>query len=358
MENKSIPQSQSSLGFYGIFRESIKITYRNTKLLLPILLFAFLSLSQLELYQDYIQVPLLKGYMLEFAQNPRKHHILRRKLDIIAYRGALDDIFEVLFIKQLTLAFSSIIKLFFCVATVSSTYEAYTTKVLGLKDMFLKIRTTWKNALITGFCVFLTYSAIICVYLAAYGITNIVVANSWSYLISRAITISTPFCYLYVTSLLMLSMVVSVLEEGFGGFKAIGRATELMKGNKIQASVLMVPFVIASSYFHHMIYYGISSDHRLRSTWLAIVIYCTNGLSCLLNLFMFVVYTVFYHERKKSFDQKEVKSLYRPIAFGEAYALLNCCCDIFRILDSSLFYLVREPTDQNRDGKEKHENKG
>ncbi|KAI3496137.1 hypothetical protein L1887_38490 [Cichorium endivia] len=316
MKNKSIPRPQY-LGFFGIFTESIKTTYRNRKLLLPVLLLTFLSLSQLEFSQDYIQLPFLNGYMLKWAQDPRTHHNLRRKLDIIAYRGALDDILEALFVKQMTLVFSSIIQILFCVATVSSTYEAYTSKVLGIKDMSLKIKASWKNALITSFCVFLTYSSIICVYLASYGITNIVVANSWSYLISRAITVSTPFCYLYVTALWMVSMVVSVLEEGFGGFRAIGRATKLMNGKRLQASVLMIPFVIASSYCHHVIY-GMSSFHMRRSRWLAVMIYSRVGSTYLLRLFMFVVYTVFYHERKKSLDQKEVKSLYRPIASGEA----------------------------------------
>ncbi|KAL4564233.1 hypothetical protein LXL04_028289 [Taraxacum kok-saghyz] len=245
------------------------------------------------------------------------HRNLGRKLDLIAYRGALDDILEILFVKQLTLAFSSIIKLFFYVAIISSSYEAYTSKPLSPKGMFLKIRTSWKRALVTNFCLFLTYLAILFLYLASYGITNILVANSWLYLFWGAINFTIPFSYIYVTTLWKVSMVVSVLDEGFCGFKAIGRATEIMKGKRLLlASVLMVPSVIVGAYVHHMVY-SISMLHLRRSTWMAIVIYLINGSDCILNLFMFVVYSVFYHEGKASLDQKEVKNLYRPIASGE-----------------------------------------
>lgn len=130
MEN---PEYQSSLGFFGIFAESVKITSRNMKLLAPILLLGFFSLSQLELHQEYMHLPFLESFMLELAQHPWTLHNLNRKLDLIAYRGVLNDILEALFVKQLTLAFTSIIKLFFCVAIVSSSYEAYTSKALSLK---------------------------------------------------------------------------------------------------------------------------------------------------------------------------------------------------------------------------------
>ncbi|KAI3701637.1 hypothetical protein L6452_26867 [Arctium lappa] len=308
MENKSIPQPQSSLGFLGIIWESVKTTSRNRKLLVPILLLAFLSFSLLEFSQEHIQAPFIRDFVLQLAQHPNMRHDLRHKLDLITYRGALDDILEIIIVKHSTIAFSSITKLLFLIATVSSSYEAYTAKVLGPVDMFLKIRTSWKRALLTNFYMILITLGIIFLYVTSYGITTFLVAKSWSFFFSRAITLSIPVCYFYLSSLWMVSAVVSVLEEGFGGFKAIRRAAELTNGKRLQASLMMVPFLIADGVFFHLFRTLISYDLIRRTRWRAISICLSNGSGCLLKLFMFVVYTVFYHEQKTQLKVHKLSS--------------------------------------------------
>lgn len=119
--------------------------------------------------------------------------------------------------------------------------------------------------------------------------------------------------YLYIAALWTLSIVVSVLEEGFDGVKAIGRATELMSGKKLQAFLMMVPFVI--TYFVVGLMDDIIMSYNLNwSTEFACSIAFTHVLDCWLRLFLFVMFTVFYHEQKTSHDEKVVKGLYFPIS--------------------------------------------
>ncbi|GJY78352.1 reverse transcriptase domain-containing protein [Tanacetum coccineum] len=204
MENKSIPQFQPSLGFIGIIKESFKTAIQNRKLLVPTLLLVFLTSSQLDFAQKTVLAPVFRDFLLQLGKHPNivqdftystiEHHI---------YDGALDDLREILLAKFVLMAIASIITLVFLIVTISSTYEAYTAKLLGPKDIFLKIK-------------------------------------------ERAmITLSIPICYYYVATLWTVSMIVSVLEDGVGGLKAIWRAAVLIKGKRLQSSLMMVLFSIA-----------------------------------------------------------------------------------------------------------------
>lgn len=113
-------------------------------------------------------------------------------------------------------------------------------------------------------------------------------------------------------------MVVSVLEEGFSGVKAIGRAADLMKGKRLKASLILVRFVVAYGVVHQMANYLLANIELSRSTLLAITIPFSNGFFSLWQLFMLVAYTVFYHEMKTSHDEREGRGFYLPIAAGEA----------------------------------------
>ena len=120
------------------------------------------------------------------------------------------------------LAFSIIIELVLFIAVVSSSYEAYTAKLLESRDLLLKIKTSWKNALVTSFYMFLItlirhhLSCILFVYHSLHlGSRFMVTLVLWSYHYVNLIS------YLYVAALWTLSMVVSVLEEGFMGLKLL-----------------------------------------------------------------------------------------------------------------------------------------
>ncbi|KAI3721254.1 hypothetical protein L2E82_32260 [Cichorium intybus] len=310
MEKKSIPRSHSPLGFFGIIRESYKTTSRNEHLVFPMLLLVFFSFSQLDFT---MLAPVAEDLKLQLAKHPNMfHNFITYNIDQTTYSGALNDVREILAVQLLITAISSIVTLVVLVATVSSSYEAYTAKALCLKDMFLKLRKSWKRLLETSFYIVLLTLGIVFLYLTSIGITAILAVNSWALFLFGAITLSIPVCYFYVSALWIVSMVVSVLEEGFGGLKAIGRAAELMKGKRLHASLMMLLIDVAYVVVHLMAS-GVTSYSLL-----AIAISFRKVLFCWLKLFMFVVYTVFYHEWKTSHDEKEGKGFYLPIAAGEA----------------------------------------
>ncbi|XP_076889162.1 uncharacterized protein LOC143539848 [Bidens hawaiensis] len=302
---------ESSLGFFGVIRESFKTTSRNIKLLVPILVLVFLLFSQIDFAQEYTLTPISNDFMFQLATHPNIVHDLWYNIGETSYIGIFDTLRDVILVKLLIVAISSIVTLVFLVATVSSSYEAYTAKVLGLEDMLLKIRKSWKRPILTSFYLFFLSLGITLFYVLV--ITSLLAVNSWLLLFFGVIAPSILVCYFYVATLWMVSLIVSVLEEGSGGLKAIGRATELMKGKRLQASLMMVLFVVADDIVILVAKVVTSCVWSFR-TKLAIMILLTNGFCCLLRLFMFVVYTVFYHEWKTSHDEKEGNDFYLPIA--------------------------------------------
>lgn len=317
MESVSKPQLNSSLGLFGIFRESIKTISRNGKLLVPIILFMFLSMSQLDLVETYIIAPLDDYLGLHLANHPYMGHDLSHNNEQSPNPGAVDEILKILLEKLIFLTFSSIITYVFFVCTVLSSYEAYTAKVLGPKELLSKIRTSWKKPLVTSFYMILITLGIACFAFLSSFIASISKEHIWLSLFFEAITLFIQVSYLYVAALWLVSVIVSVLEEGFDGVKAIGRATDLISGKRIQAFMMMVLFIIAYGVIG-LVDDALASYDLSKSTKLAIMIPLIEGSECLVMLFMFVVYTVFYHERKIGHDEKEIKDLYLPIAAGEA----------------------------------------
>ncbi|GJS69740.1 hypothetical protein Tco_0702581 [Tanacetum coccineum] len=318
MENKPIPQFQSSLGFIGIIKESFKTAIRNQKLLVPTLLLVFLTSSQLDFAQKTLLAPVVRDFLLQLGKHPYiVQDFTYSTIDHHIYDGALDGLREILLAKFVLMAIASIITLVFLIVSVSSTYEAYTAKLLGPKDIFLKIKESWKRPIVTSFYMTLLSLGLAFFYTTSIVVSSILAVNSCAMMILGAmITLSIPICYYYVATLWTVSMIVSVLEDGVGGLKAIWRAAELIKGKRLQASLMMVLFSIAYGLVLLMATF-LRSYSRSMSAPLVIMIPFTNGFYCLLKLFMFVVYTVFYHERRTSHDEKEWKGVYIPITSGD-----------------------------------------
>ncbi|KAI3771981.1 hypothetical protein L6452_03154 [Arctium lappa] len=108
----------------------------------------------------------------------------------------------------------------------------------------------------------------------------------------------------HVAALSVMSIVVSVLEDGMSGIKAIGRAGELMKGKRTQAFLAMMVCYIAH-FLAGKTYVAFSMMFEKWAMW-AIGIPFVIGFTCLLEIFVFVFFTVFYHECKM--NHKEDKS--------------------------------------------------
>ncbi|KAJ0567220.1 hypothetical protein HanRHA438_Chr06g0271811 [Helianthus annuus] len=307
---------QPGLGIFGLLRESFKTLKRNRKLMLPLLLHVFLFFSLLEFAQIYLLEPVGKDLASQLAEHPKLFEDFGNNMHRTDYRGALNDIREILLVKLFIFIFSSIISLVFFVATVSSSYEAYTAKAQDLTEMIMKIKKSWKKPIGISFYMILFTMGFIFGCFFYIGMVSILAGNSWaSYMFYGVVFLSIVVLWIYGSALWMMSLVVSVLEDA-GGLDAIFKARELMKGENVKASLLMVLYGVASSVVY-WVTHAIISQTPEKWSEMVISVVLTTGLICALKLFMFVVFTIFYHEQKEVCDEKAAKSLYLPIAGDE-----------------------------------------
>ncbi|CAK9139075.1 unnamed protein product [Ilex paraguariensis] len=210
MEKLTTKKAQASLGTLGILWAALRTSARNGKLLVSIMVYVSISFSVLAFFGHLALTPIVTDLSSKLAilETNRSIDDAEKTLK----RGIIEHAHLFLLLESLILVFSCTILVISSVATISSSYEAYTAKVLTLEDMFLKIGRRWTRPVITSF-----YATLI-----------------------RAV------CDVYVAAVFLLSVVVSIVENDSGGLKAIDRATEIMKGKKLQGCVLMLLFVFAS----------------------------------------------------------------------------------------------------------------
>ena len=203
-------------------------------------------------------------------------------------------------------------------AVIHSIHEAYTAKVLNFKEMLLSIRARWKRPLITFFCMFFISLVSISLFLIVFGLIAVLTDGSLSISLVIGLIIFSVGFYVYLSAVWTLSLVVSVLEENSSGMKAIDRATELMKGKKLQGCVLMLILLLASAVIYGTFALFAMKTQKSRLIWVAISVSRIWSF-CLKKLFVFVVFTMFYHECKRSRPMEDKTSVYVPISSVEVW---------------------------------------
>ncbi|KAL8236903.1 hypothetical protein R6Q59_017984 [Mikania micrantha] len=207
---------------------------------------------------------------------------------------------EFLVVHTFIMNFCLITPLLFLHATASSS-EASTSKIIDLKEMILKMGQSSKKVTLTSFYMSGFIMGPICVWSFCMGITSNLAESTWTDMFHAVFLLLIPVYELYACAIGMMSLVVSVLDD-VGGLNAVVRARKLMKGKELQASLMMMFFALALGLVHS-ITNGISSRDIGNWSRLDLSIHLINGLRSMLKLFVFVLFTVFYVERK----EKEVK---------------------------------------------------
>nr|XP_027066179.1 uncharacterized protein LOC113692043 [Coffea arabica] len=162
------------------------------------------------------------------------------KAEPILYKGIIKDVQYFLTYELVALFFSSLLLTFSLAASVHSTYEAYTAKVSSLKDMLLGTRGRFKRPWITILLMILIILASAALLFIFIGVTGVMTEGPLLTVLDCTLLIF-GVCYcIYISALWMLSLVVSVMEENLSGLKAIDKASELMKGKRLQGCVLII----------------------------------------------------------------------------------------------------------------------
>lgn len=282
------------LSVLGVIRETMNTVVRNKRCLQRIVYLVLLINMRFEAATRWDMEPLQQEFGFQITARAAGQH---------ANRGA-DELhmlkFHMLFLPYCLYLYSIITAIF-------SSFESYTRNTLSILDSFLKVIKISKKILLTGGCIFFLTLGINIVYSFCFVMIPFFVRR-------RYITSSSTFyiagivikwiCNVHVATLWTMSLVVTVLEDNICGFKAISRARDLMKGNRIQASMAIMVYYIAclvvaktfeESQFEDLTMWSI----KIQIPFLA-------WFRSLFKVFVFVLYTVLYHECKMNHKKDEI----------------------------------------------------
>ncbi|CAI9098673.1 OLC1v1035358C1 [Oldenlandia corymbosa var. corymbosa] len=311
---------QPSLSLFGILKEAYKTSFRNGRLLLFITFIMFSCYSILDLGSWFIILPIVEDLEAHVKLLPKNGSF--GDADSVAYNKLiLNDVRHFLTYSLVALFFWVLITVLAVTSTVYSTFEAYTAKGLSLKDMLLgSVSGKYKRAFKTSVWIVLISLASAALLYLVFGVILIMAQGpvlsglnlNWVFFILGG-------CYaVYLCSLSMFSLVVSVLEEEKSGLKAIIEGNELMKGTKLQEFVLMVVVILAaianSKGFGYLETVTGTENATLAMVIGVAISFPGTLVFCLLKVFVFVVFTLFYHECKMNKIAEENRALYAPIA--------------------------------------------
>ncbi|OVA15747.1 hypothetical protein BVC80_1829g42 [Macleaya cordata] len=287
---------QEPLNVTKILREAFKLPIQNRKISISITLLMLIPFFILVLIHNRVAGSLIEKF---------EDH--EQELAFTFSSVVTKDTRVLLVLEPVFLLFFSLISLFGMILTVRASAVIYVTKssTVNLQELFLKIRATWKGTTITWL-----YISILTV---AYTLIIITVSVVGFVLVDKIGSMATWFflllgflaavLYLYLAVFWTLGFIISVLEKGFYGMKAIEKARDLMRGRQIQGLVLMLFLVLLTSPISVLFYLNAFDDdlHLMARVFLGFFVTVPY---CIAKIFTYMVYTVFYYECKKSHGER------------------------------------------------------
>lgn len=291
-----------AMGVWDILREGLKIPLRNRKLMLSIAL-SLLIPSSLILLASHFALTLvtkdllLKEYLLH-GKDPRSSEYPK----LLA--GVLQDIQVLVSEETIFILATYVLSVFLTVAMIYASAMSYSSKESSHKELILMVGRSWKRPMITSLYVALFGIGYATLLVGLIALLVVTAKGPIIFIVFGAvIALLLLFVCIYLGAIWKLGIVVSVVEERYGGMKALGRAEELIKGRKLQGFILN----LLLSLFYWVItgiFLSKSVDIKLaKATRLAISLVFLDVV-CLLQLFMYMVFTVFYFQCKKSHGEE------------------------------------------------------
>ncbi|XP_077237083.1 uncharacterized protein LOC143878721 [Tasmannia lanceolata] len=292
MAKEVVPVAMDSpklLDVTGILREAFEIPFKNSKLMLSIFLLVFFPFSLLVLAHYLLSGPLIIEIESQESYDLSINH--QNATIFVCHQFGFSIAF-------------SILSIFSMAITIHASASTYIGKSLNLKETLLRIITIWKRPTITWLYAMLITLAYAFLVLMLFGAFSLITSSvhaliTWIGLVG----ILGMLFYLYLVAVWLLGLVISVVEEGSYGMKAIGKAVELIGGRRVQGFGLILVLGMLSVPIYLLFSLNVIEDEIGSATRFVIGI-ITTVLLCCLNLFTFVVFTVFYYQCKKSHGEK------------------------------------------------------
>ncbi|XP_010278080.1 PREDICTED: uncharacterized protein LOC104612385 [Nelumbo nucifera] len=285
------------LGVMGILRESFAILKKNGMLTASITFLTILPNTLLFLLHHFsvkqLVVDLVLKIMDVYQEAPGSPEYMelveqiRRDIGILMLK-------EAIFKTAMWLVF-----LFSVTGTVYASAMTYTGMSLTLKELILRIRATWTGPAITWFYVSLLILGCSLLALAPVGLFTMVSTGSSGSIALSAFSLLLVLLLLlvslYLSSVWIVGLVVSIIEDGCYGLEAIGKAEELMKGSRLQGCVLTLLCVTVLIPISGILGSIIGNTAFTEATQLGIASLLMS-IACLLKIFGSTVFTLFYYQ--------------------------------------------------------------
>ncbi|KAK9130236.1 hypothetical protein Sjap_010723 [Stephania japonica] len=300
--NMNYPSSHELLSVFKIFITSIKNFHKNKLLLLSItfltlfleigVIFADLFLSLKPLSKDIVT-----NYHIMSTYDPTSTTSSTDFLQSIF--KIQKDMTSLLGEQIITVVVLYVISTSSTVATIYVSAMSHLHKDITLKELVLGTKKIWKKILITLFYVSLLSIGFNLLFLPCVLFVGLLYFSSkLMFVIGIALLIFPSLLVLYLNVVLMLSLVVSVLEEDVYGFGAMGKAERLVRGKKVQGFIICLVFIVASG----VLAFSLMSP---RKVWIAIAVMVAKMIfTSLFRMFSLMAYTVFYFECKKNHGEE------------------------------------------------------
>ncbi|KAJ4949972.1 hypothetical protein NE237_026804 [Protea cynaroides] len=291
----------SEISISGILRESFRIYHRNGKLMVFITVliqftFSFLAMANIYTLQPFISGLFTKAIQLQHRNTRNHKHFkasLRMEKEIILIT-AVEFIFLIAYSTALMCS---------VVATTYLAATSYRRKAFDFKELLWKFQRTCAKPMISWFIVSQLGVGYTVQVLSLLSIFLVLTNGSFIFaLLGVALIFLSLFFNLYVAGVWMLGLVNSVLENVYE-VQTVGEDDELIEGRLVRGSFINILFLLLTAII--FLCFKLRGSKEISAPGLVTVLIMVNMI-CLVKIFSFIAYTVFYFRCKKIYGEQQV----------------------------------------------------
>ncbi|XP_073047674.1 uncharacterized protein [Primulina eburnea] len=211
------------------------------------------------------------------------------------------QIIAITFAVEIAFPFILLIIFFFTtIATILIAAVSTTGNTLSIKDLFSRVAGTWTKPFLTSIYVSI-HSLGFFPILVIFAVPVFLYPNIVTAIISIFLAIVVFLFYLYLVAIWALAIVVSVVEEGCYGMVAMGKASELAKGQRLNGYMLSLFFFLLNLIIA-LVYLKIPGNTIPSSSLVYVLL--LEILATLVSIYQMVAYTVLYFHCKKQHGEE------------------------------------------------------
>lgn len=307
-------------GISKILQDALATLTKNVRLILPILLVSILSSFLLFLGDFLTTRPLLVDLILKYVTS---RNYKPDSPEFSNLRAAiLKDLGE-LFADQIIFIMAAFfIQSLLQITTIYAITATYSGEFFTLKELLSKVKRGLKGPMITRVYAALINLGYLLILLTLAIVASLLLTVSIEFIILDIVLLLLALIFdIYLATVLQLSVVVSVAEEGCYGVDAIGRAMKLIKAKKKEAILITLLYnVIACAIYvaYNRMVAASAATHQVVAEFVLF------ALQTPLAFFVLSAFTVFYYECKKGHGEETIAimagdSVYASLPTSDAH---------------------------------------